>query len=287
MTSPARPRRRTVVGLGGLIVVIVALYVTVVALYASGSEVLSSGEENVPDGAVSLVLSPEKMDAATNRLTLSLLPGQTGVNDYTDGIVVEKPFSVLVSAIAGSRAVHYEADTLVAPTELSFVMDGAVEQWPFDRYSVRSFLVPVVDDAQGESVPLPSTVHLSGRGISGWDIAMTERDGPDGFVTVEFTASRSGATVAFGIVLLTLMVIIPTLVLVVAIAVLRGRRKVEVTALGWMGAMLFATIPLRNFLPGSPPIGSWIDYLIVLWVLAALVAGLVVFVIAWWRRGPA
>ena len=34
------------------------------------------------------------------------------------------------------------------------------------------------------------------------------------------------------------------------------------------------------------PIGSWIDYLIVLWVLAALVAGLVIFVVAWLRRGP-
>ena len=83
------------------------------------------------------------------------------------------------------------------------------------------------------------------------------------------------------------MVIIPILVVTVAVMVLRGKRKVEVTALGWMGAMLFATIPLRNFLPGSPPIGSWIDYLIVLWVLAALVAGLVLFVVAWVRRGPA
>ena len=83
------------------------------------------------------------------------------------------------------------------------------------------------------------------------------------------------------------MVVIPVLVLTVAVMVLRGRRKVEVTVMGWMGAMLFATIPLRNFLPGSPPIGSWIDYLIVLWVLAGLVVGLVLFVIAWIRRGPA
>ncbi|MBU4464572.1 MAG: DUF4436 domain-containing protein, partial [Actinobacteria bacterium] len=67
----------------------------------------------------------------------------------------------------------------------------------------------------------------------------------------------------------------------------RGRRKVEATVMSWIGAMLFATIPLRNFLPGSPPIGSWVDYLVVLWVVAALIAGLVIFVISWLRLGPA
>ncbi|WZH35702.1 MAG: hypothetical protein PIR02_13075 [Microbacterium enclense] len=71
---------------------------------------------------MSLVLTPEKMDATTNRLTLSMLPGQTGQNDYTDGIVVEKPFVVLVSAIAGSKAVEDQADALVAPTEISLVI---------------------------------------------------------------------------------------------------------------------------------------------------------------------
>jgi hypothetical protein len=112
----------------------------------------------------------------------------------------------------------------------------------------------------------------------------------DGLITtlgVQFTITRAASTIAFGVVLLTLMVIAPVLVLTAAITVYRGRRKIEATMLGWFGAMLFATIPLRNFLPGSPPIGSWVDYLIVLWVIAALIAGLVIFILAWLRSGPA
>jgi hypothetical protein len=50
-----------------------------------------------------------------------------------------------------------------------------------------------------------------------------------------------------------------------------------------MGAMLFATIPLRTFLPGSPPIGSWIDYTVVLWVVVGLIVGLAIYVAAWAR----
>ena len=49
--------------------------------------------------------------------------------------------------------------------------------------------------------------------------------------------------------------------------------------------MLFATIPIRNFLPGSPPPGSWVDVTIVLWVVVALGVALVFGVGSWWRYG--
>ena len=60
-----------------------------------------------------------------------------------------------------------------------------------------------------------------------------------------------------------------------------GRRELQPTLMSWMGAMLFATIPLRNFLPGSPPPGAWVDAVIVLWVIVALVAALGLYVLAW------
>ena len=51
----------------------------------------------------------------------------------------------------------------------------------------------------------------------------------------------------------------------------------------WYAAMLFAVVPLRNALPGSPVFGSWIDLTIVLWVLVALVVSMLIYVAAWWR----
>ena len=82
------------------------------------------------------------------------------------------------------------------------------------------------------------------------------------------------------------MIVMPVLGLTVAIRVLRGKRKVEATLMSWLAAMLFATIPLRTFLPGSPPVGSWVDYLVVLWVVAGLIAALVIYVVAWLRWAP-
>ncbi|MFS0794470.1 DUF4436 family protein [Microbacterium sp. 1P10AE] len=287
MSSSAPSRRRTVLWTVACVVVFAALYATVVGLYAGSGDIVTSGEGETSGDTVALSLTPEKMDATTNRFAVSIVPTQGEDGTVTNGLVAWRPFGVLVSAVAGSKATEYAADDLISPIETSLVMDGQIENWPFDRYSVRSIMMAVEEDASGESVPLPTTVQPSKRGIPGWDISVAETPLGDGVLAVDITLTRSGSTVVFGIVLLSLMVIIPVLVVTVAVIVLRGGRKVEVTVLGWMGAMLFATIPLRNFLPGSPPIGSWIDYLIVLWVLAALVAGLVLFVVAWIRRGPA
>jgi hypothetical protein len=47
--------------------------------------------------------------------------------------------------------------------------------------------------------------------------------------------------------------------------------------------MLFAVVPLRNFLPGSPPTGAWIDQTIVIWVLLGLAVAMVIYIVAWYR----
>jgi len=38
--------------------------------------------------------------------------------------------------------------------------------------------------------------------------------------------------------------------------------------------LLFALLPLRNSLPGSPPLGSWIDILMYFWVVAVVMVSL-------------
>jgi uncharacterized protein DUF4436 len=48
-------------------------------------------------------------------------------------------------------------------------------------------------------------------------------------------------------------------------------------------AMLFAVVPLRNFLPGSPPTGAWIDQTIVIWVLLGPAVAMMIYIVAWYR----
>jgi len=287
-TTPGRGIRRRRLSVAGIIAFVVVLYATVVILYANSGQVeITDPGETGPTTAV-VRITPERVDAAADRMTFSLLPLPTGpLAGDDEALTAGRDFVVLVNAPDGTRTFEFEAGQVLAPTEVTLATEGSIEEWPFDRYTLAPVAIAVGVDADGdgdaEAVP---TLLVGDGSVTGWNIVATGLPVDDEVDAVAFTATRSGSTVAFGIVLLSLMVVMPVLVLTVSISVYRGRRKVEATLMSWIGAMLFATIPLRNFLPGNPPIGSWVDYLIVLWVIAGLVVGLIVYVAAWLRLGP-
>jgi hypothetical protein len=289
-----RPRGRIAVIVG--VALLVALYIVVVALYAVSGQVEGPSRPD-PDGRhVQLEIQPQSVDAVGQRIPATLEVTSGGSLD-PDNVergsipVLSDDLEVLVTGTDGTRNVTFPADQVLSPVSLRFIADGEVERWPFDTYTVTStiFAYRTVD---GVAQRLAAPEVFATGSVPGWTMtadledlhATIETDaGRVPVDTLVITAHRSGATIAFGIVLLALMVAMPVLVLIVAITVFRGRRKVEASFMSWMGAMLFATIPLRTFLPGSPPIGSWVDFTIVLWVIGALIAGLAIYVAAWLR----
>ncbi|WP_322409672.1 DUF4436 family protein [Microbacterium invictum] len=292
-----RMRRRRVIRIIAVLVTSALVYALVVALYAANSRTALGAPcpDAGPDGALVLSLSPERVDAVGNRIVATLDVEDFGeVADPATGLLAD-PLVLLVQGTAGERSVTLEPDQLPPSIALDLITEGAVEQWPFDAHRADFAIVALSVAGSGErAVP----IFLCGTArVPGWTFASAELPGSDDLVVdgvpvaqVQIVASRAAATIAFGIVLLVLMIVLPVLALTVAIAVRRGRRRAEATLLSWIAAMLFATIPLRTFLPGSPPIGSWVDFLIVLWVVAGLVAALVVYVLGWmaWSApGPA
>jgi hypothetical protein len=280
-----------------LTAVVIAAYVVVALLYAAGGRSTSIEQAPLPEpGAVEVEFAPIALDGPAERLSLDVhVDAPDSVIDQTDGITVNAPLTVVITPIDGTQSVVLGAGDLAHTTKtVQTTVTGAIENWPFDRY-VGELAVFAFTTFDGEKQAVPVTLHWAGY-ISGWDFRVVEDYSQDlgelklpsgatplGAIVID--AKRSGSTFAFGFLLLGVMVVIPVLVLFVAIRAFSGRRKVEATLMSWMGAMLFATIPLRAFLPGSPPIGAWIDFLIVLWVIVALVAGLAIYVMAWNRWG--
>lgn len=95
---------------------------------------------------------------------------------------------------------------------------------------------------------------------------------------------RALSTAVFGIVICGVLIAIAGLGLFVAIQTLRDRRKFQPPMTTWYAAMLFAVVPLRNALPGSPPFGAWIDVTVVLWVIVALAIAMLIYIACWWRH---
>jgi len=292
-TRKQTPRRGGRALVFALVAAVVLVYIAVVALYAANDRVaaIEGCTEEPPPDAVLLSFEPESVDAVGDRLnaTLSVLSfGPIGAED--SGLLTD-PVTVLVSDNDGPRTFTIGADEIPSPQALRLITNGFVERWPFDSHSVDvAFLT--VQTIDGETEPVPTLLCGSAH-VPGWTFSSAEIPGTDDVTVdgepvaqVRITATRSVATVAFGVVILVLMAILPALGLTVAIFAYRGLRKVEATLMSWMAAMLFATIPLRTFLPGAPPIGSWVDYLVVLWVVAGLVLTLVIYVGAWLRWSP-
>lgn len=293
-------KRRRILTISGLIALFGLVYAVVIALYAnSGAVELSVPADDPEPGAVQLLLTAVEVNAGGNQISfgLEVLDGGRAEDETqrpAPGLtVLAEPLAVLIPSAAGERMVEFHADEILAERAVRLEATGDIEYWPFDRYVVESPIVPYLSDQPGERIPAPVALYVAGH-VPGWDIRaestivdtvhVGDRTVP--VQQLQITATRSGATVAFGIVLLCLMLVLPALALATSLAVIRRRRAVEATMLGWIAAMLFATVPLRTFLPGSPPIGSWVDYVVVLWVLIGVVAGHVVYGIAWLRYGP-
>jgi len=98
------------------------------------------------------------------------------------------------------------------------------------------------------------------------------------------TLHRAKGQLIFDVGICLVLISLPVLALWVAIPVAMGRTSFLPPLTTWYGAMLFAIVPLRNILPGSPPYGSWVDQSIVLWVLIGLVVALTLFLVGWWRQ---
>jgi hypothetical protein len=281
-----------------IIVVAAVVYLGVVALYASSGRIASLSDTTAPPppGGVTVVLTPDSVNPAAGRISMNLQIDPSKELVAREGIGLTKTVHVILSPAAGAQSITFKAGAVPSIVPVDIIVDGSIENWPFDGYRADP-LVIIAYAGDGDSRALMPT-HVSVHGyVPGWNLDAVGRADPpyvhinsddaaaDQSHTIAVRAWRAGSTIAFGIVLLALMIAMPCLVLFVAINAYRGKRKMEPTLMSWMAAMLFATIPLRTFLPGSPPIGSWIDYLIVLWVFAGLVAGLVIYVFAWWRWG--
>ncbi|MHA7985225.1 DUF4436 family protein [Rathayibacter sp. CAU 1779] len=291
-------RRRTVIRAVVVAAVFIVIYAVVVTLYALSGAVSSLGpKEPEPDkGGVTVVLTVEGVDAAHQRVDLSVRVDPSETLYTGDRLALAEDITVIVTPIDGSQTLVFKAQTNAATKSATLRTNGEITDWPFDAYRAQNLVVLASVTSGGVARPIPTKVWMTGD-VPGWNVdakqvgaaptalPATLSEAVATAPSIDLHAVRSGSTVAFAFVLLGLLVVMPCLVLFVAITAYRGRRKLEPSFMSWMGAMLFATIPLRTFLPGSPPIGSWIDFTVVLWVVVGLIAGLAVYVAAWMRWG--
>jgi hypothetical protein len=290
--TPAAPRGPRIVVAFGIVVAIIVIYVLsliAVHLLAKSAPPLPAvdiGKFEADDSVVQVRL--EKLDTVANRLTVNVLV-------YPKDSLYDKNLGVLTTDAAVRLYPDNDLGDLQypvgkAPAQVSTALEahGDPGNWPFDSYKTDVIAADVFTGSGQNREKIAARVEVSGK-LDGWDATVTrvhdpEDANPDVQDDVTITLHRSKAPLLFDLGLCLILISLPALALIVAIPMALGRTSFLPPFSTWYAAMLFAVVPLRNFFPGSPPPGSWVDQAVVLWVMIALVVAMSLFVVAWVRQ---
>lgn len=263
------------------VVVIACTMLTSVVLYVDGAASQRIPIHGAPtSGGTTVTLDVVSISNTYNELVGDLIirPGPALVDPATDGL--RQDLTVAVTSVTTPVRRTYSKGMLpgVFPVPLTLARD--VERWPFDTYYTGPITVTLFTGAA--QTPERANVTFVDK-LAGWKVDVARVNNANALAPYEVQLQRSASTMLFAITILVIFVAIAAVGLFVAIQTTRDPRRFQSPMTTWYAAMLFAVVPLRNALPGSPAFGSWIDLTIVLWVLVALVVSMLLYIAAWWR----
>lgn len=260
-TGPRGRRRR--LWPAGVLLLMVLAYLGVALSFGRGfsSDLVMPSP---PRQGVAVVVVPEELgaDARTMAAAVLVLPDRSLTD--ADGRLT-KAIRIEVDPTVTRGTVDFPAGRIPSPAKIAVPVVGAVQRYPFDSYAVDAAVRAVVT-VEDESTTVPLTLTVGGA-ISGWDLGgLTANPPVDGTAQIRGDVSRAASTVFIALLLILMMAAMATIAALVVRAVLRGSLPLELAVASWLMTMLFALLPLRSFMPGSPPIGSWMDILVFFWV---------------------
>ncbi|OHT81708.1 DUF4436 domain-containing protein [Mycobacterium syngnathidarum] len=186
---------------------------------------------------------------------------------------------VLTTSALGDPITVREGQT-GTDTPRTFAVNGTVTDYPFDRYhSLMTFGAT----ADGASIPVAVTISSADPFFRNTPaVAPSVADQSDE-VSIDLTSTRSTPTLVFAVFVMVLMLGLAAATVTASYYILRWRRGLIFPGCSMMAAILFALIPLRNAVPGNPPIGSVIDFVSFFIAETVIAAALIASVIVGYR----
>jgi hypothetical protein len=265
------------------LVVFIGAYVASIVLYViSGMGHPHQIAESSASGDGTTVIADIEDIQSNNsvlRANVTVTPGSALLDPLTRNL--KEDLSIVVTSVVTAGKRTWSKGTRPDVFTVSLILAGDVANWPFDRYRSGPIIIELFSGAA--QAPERATVTLVDR-LLGWKVGATPDSKTDTPPLYRLDLYRSPSTVAFGVVILSVLIALAGLGLFVAVQTVRDRRKFQPPMTTWYAAMLFAVMPLRNALPDSPPFGCWIDVTIVIWVIVVLVISMMLYIRCWWRH---
>jgi len=195
--------------------------------------------------------------------------------------------TVYTNSTSGKSEITYKKGESMQPLDVNMFLQGDSSQFPWDRYTGLLWVCIAsqkgIDGKLSSWSAVPFSLDLK-TGITGFKIEANEIKQKDrSFSTAEiaFKVERSNSSRGFSVFIMVLIGLLTLAAFLAGFAVIVGGRKIEMSMLGWLGGMLFALLPLRNAMPGAPPIGCLADYMSFFWAEAITAATLIAIALTW------
>jgi hypothetical protein len=237
----------------------------------------------VGQARVNLYLQPIQIDPVNESMHVRI-----SVVPLSDAKVTIADRDFVLKVQRGKQVEHVQIRAGQSLPEVSFdfdLHDGDVRDYPLDRYVSRMTLAANESAQNGAERSLP--IHVTAwEGVLGFDVkAKSTATQQSDELQLQFAVSRTGAVSFFGLAIYTAMLVMMLCALIIGSLVFLGIRRIEVTLVSALGAMIFALPAVRNALPGAPPLGVRADILIFFWAELGAIIALCLFIAAWARRG--
>lgn len=271
--APTLPSLAKLISLGLLVIVLTAMSVSFYWLERDrGDRPTILGEAANPDHMTLNVLI-QKVDPSTARINAQLqLRGEGALVDQQTHNLKED--ATLTSNAVSNPTVVAKANERPEYVSVQFALrDGVFTDYPFDRYTANFFFrVRVGEGANQRIVPVRVVFNnidafFKVRPSQEETVRVHQENGqvkiitpPESVMALTATVQRSLSTTVFAVFIMVFMWCLTVAALIAAWYVGSGKLGLFWSGLGFLGTLLFALIPLRNAVPGDPPIGSLIDF---------------------------
>jgi uncharacterized protein DUF4436 len=289
--TPRRPRNPVPIILVTVLGVL-ALYYVVVAisgvLHTSSTVPIAGTQQQDSPDYLTLQMRTEDVDLTNRVMQASVLPVPNGALVGSRPGEMSKSLRIeIISAQQTTSVVTFPGRSVVDPTAVSLTLDRGDAAYPFDRPRAN-FRVSVTDDETGGPVPFSIGVDNSARP---WVMqgTVSPSTAENGRTVVPFVLDAHRDTLSIVLVMFyVLAIVLVTLMAVVTTGIALLKKKLEFSNIIWLSAVLLSFPALRSGMPGAPPVGTALDY-IVLFPCICLVAGMLIWTGAHllWRESAA
>lgn len=212
------------------------------------------GDSDVAD-RVDVEVAIIRIDAAVQELTVQVVATPRGA--LADEFGRFRSDATIYTSGMRPEPIKVKAGDLISAAETRIAMGGGgmITDYPFDKYNAQISVAADIGEA-----PVPVAIDLYSLDAFFKIVPQADDEQHGDAVGTTVTVARSTASLTFALFVIALMLGLALAAATAAFYVLAGRRGLIWPANTLMAAVLFAMIPLRNAVPGAPPIGSIIDF---------------------------